>query len=210
MNLSTFDAEELLHLAGSFLGQRKPANALECLKRASQLEPANAKVLYLTAVVYCQTGLVKRAVQSLEQAIQIDPELSVAHFQFGLLLYGTERYAEASAAWAPLDRLGQEHALVLLKTGMEALAREEYELCRHYINRGIERNTENEALNEEMRKILKWAAEQQSDADEDTRKISFDPNIKMDSLGSSPNPAIPKRRTSKVPPLPEKFRGKSS
>lgn len=210
MNLSTFDAEELLHLAGNFLGQRKPANALECLKRASQLEPANAKVLYLTAVVYVQTGLVKRAIQSLESAIQIDPALDVAHFQLGLLLFSAERYSEASAAWAPLDRLGGEHALVLLKTGLEALAREEYELCRTYINRGIERNTENEALNEEMRKILKWSEEQQRDADEDTRKISFDDNINIDTRGSAPNPAIPKRRVSKIPPLPAKFRGKAS
>lgn len=172
MDVNLFDAEELLHLAVNAMAQQKPMDALEALKHAAQLEPQNAKVAYFTGIVYTQTGLTERAIQAMQRAVQLDPALYLAHFQIGLMLFASDREEEARAAWQALDVLGTEHPLVLFKLGLQALGDEEYEQCRTYLSRGIERNTQNSPLNEEMRKFIRWSRDQEDDEASEGESIS--------------------------------------
>jgi len=160
MELSSFDVEELLHLAINLSGQQKFAEALTCLKRAAKLDPKNAAVIYFTAVIYAQINMFDRALAMMQQAVELNPALDIAHFQIGLLYFTSGRVSEAIEAWRPLNRLGDEHPLFLFKAGLEALSREDFEACRHYLSQGIALNAENEPLNNDMRKILHRLSEQ--------------------------------------------------
>lgn len=154
MDLSAFDTEELLHLAINMSAQQRYADALGCLKQAAKLDPANGAILYFTGVIYAQIGMYERALASMRHAVEADPGLDIAHFQIGLLLFTSNHAAEAVEAWKPLDQLGEDHPLFLFKAGLEALSRDDYDACRSYLNSGIEANTENEPLNNDMRKVL--------------------------------------------------------
>lgn len=167
MDLSLFDAEELLHLSINLSAQQKFPEALACLKRAHKLEPKNASIVYFTAVIYAQLNLFERALGTMQQAVQMNPALDIAHFQIGLLFFTSGRVSEAIGAWQPLNRLGDEHPLYLFKSGLEALAREDFDACRNYLKQGIVLNAENEPLNNDMRKILQRLGESEYDDDDE-------------------------------------------
>jgi tetratricopeptide (TPR) repeat protein len=154
MDLTAFDTEELLHLAISLSGQQRYADALNCLKQAAKLSPENGAVAYFTGVIYAQIGLYERSVALMQRAVQMDPNLHIAHFQIGLLYFTSGRIAQALAAWKPLDGLGEQEPLFLFKAGLEALSLDDFDGCREYLTRGIELNTQNEPLNADMRKVL--------------------------------------------------------
>ena len=154
LDLTAFDTEELLHLAISLTGQQRYGDALMCLKRAARLDPKSGAVVYFTAVIYAQLNLFERALTTMRQAVELDPALDIAHFQIGLLCFTSARLSEAIAAWQPLQRLGDEHPLYLFKTGLEALARDDFDACRSYLQRGMQANTQNAPLNKDMQAIL--------------------------------------------------------
>lgn len=193
MDLSPFDAEELLHLAVDLIARQQGADALACLKRAAELDPAHAGVALFTGVVYMQAGLTEHALRSLRGAVDLDPELHLARFQLGLLLYTEEREAEATEVWKPLDRLGDTHALYLFKAGLEAMSQQDFAACRDFLNRGIAANAESPPLNEAMRAVLARADEEEREARE-----ASDPS---DLLAR-----FPLTRPPKDLPLPPMFR----
>lgn len=164
MDLSSFDAEELLHLAIDLSGRQQYAQALACLKQAATLAPEHAGVAYFSGVVYMQTGLAERALQSFQRAVQLNPELHMAHFQLGLLLYTSEREAQAIDAWRPLNNLGEAHPLYLFKAGLEALERQDFDACRSFLNKGIAVDPHGGPLNEAMRGFLAWTDEEERNA----------------------------------------------
>jgi tetratricopeptide (TPR) repeat protein len=154
MDLNGFDGEELLHLAIKLANQQKYVEALTCLKQACRLEPSNGTLLYFMGVVYAQIDLYERGLTTMERAVQLDPTLHVAHFQIGLLYFTSNRVAQAIEAWRPLERLSDDEPLLMFKTGLEALAREDFDACRQYLREGIARNTTSQAINADMAQIL--------------------------------------------------------
>jgi hypothetical protein len=90
----------------------------------------------------------------MRKSVELDPGMFTAHFQLGLLHLSSGRVAEASAAWAALDPLGDAHPLFLFKAGLEAMARDEFDTCRDYLTRGIAANDINADLNNDMRRVL--------------------------------------------------------
>lgn len=191
MDLSSFDAEELLHLAIDLTGRQQHAEALSCLKRAATLEPTHAGVVYFTGVIYVQTGLAERALQSFQHAVQLNPDLHLAHFQLGLLFYTSEREAQAIDAWRPLDRLGEAHPLYLFKAGLEALERQEFDACRDFLNKGIAVDPQSGPFNEAMRGFLAWTDEEERDAQAESQVPDMVVRL----------PAAPQRRDLPLPPM---------
>jgi hypothetical protein len=49
-----------------------------------------------------------RAVKEMTRATQLSPELGTAHFQHGLLHMARVGFAQAQAAWEPLDQLEED------------------------------------------------------------------------------------------------------
>ncbi len=148
------DAEELLHLALIATQEDRHEDSIELLKRALELSPDNAQAYYLLGAVHAQIGLYDRAAQEMLKATELAPELYPAHFQLGLLHLTSGRLEEATQAWEALDRLGEDDPFYLFKSGLLHLARDEYEACIADLGKGIELNTTNAALNQDMTKML--------------------------------------------------------
>lgn len=148
------DAEELTHLAARLAAQERFDQAIMYLKAALVQEPDNPQTNYLLGAQYAQIGMVERAVQRMLHAVSQDPNLLFASFQAGMLCMTAGRAQEAMAAWEPLHKLDAEHPLHLMVNGLEALARDDFETCQRYLQRGIANNNVNHALNEDLRKIL--------------------------------------------------------
>lgn len=151
---SELDAEELLHLAMNASAEGKHEDAISSLKRALALAPREGRIHYMLGAEHAQIGLYDRAAEEMARAVQLDPRLDTAHFQLGLLHITSGRPEQAAAAWKPLDALGVEHPLYMFKTGLLCLARDEFKECAHLLEKGIERNKANAALNNDMRKVL--------------------------------------------------------
>lgn len=148
------DADELLHLALDAAKRNEHEAAIDFLKRALDQQPEFAKAHYFLAAEHAQLGMYERAVEEMRKAVELDPGMFTAHFQLGLLHLSSGRVAEASAAWAALDPLGDAHPLFLFKSGLEAMARDEFDACRDYLTRGIAANDINADLNNDMRRVL--------------------------------------------------------
>lgn len=153
------DTEELLHLALTASRQGQHDHAILHLKQALELDKSNAKVHYFLGAEHAQIGLYERAVQELTSAVALDPSMHTAHFQLGLLHLTSGRPSEAAIAWTPLDTLASEHPLHLFKTGLLALARDDYSTCKDRLARGISLNKFSDALNNDMQGVLDRIAE---------------------------------------------------
>ncbi len=156
---TALDAEELLHLALREAGNDDNDKAIAHLKRAVDLAPESAKAWYLLGALHAEIGLYDRAVEEMQKAIDLDPELPTASFQLGLLHVTAGRVDDAERAWAALDRLGDDEPLLLFKRGMLALVRDQYQACIDDLSRGIELNSFNPDLNNDMQRILDSARE---------------------------------------------------
>ncbi|HHJ13939.1 MAG TPA: tetratricopeptide repeat protein [Gammaproteobacteria bacterium] len=153
------DADELMHLALHATNQNQPEQAITHLKRVLELTPANGKAFYLLGALHAEIGLYERAIDEMTRAVELEPDLSTAHFQLGLLYITSGLVDEAEQAWRPLDSLGEDDPLYLFKRGMLHLVRDEFEACIADLNRGIEANTMNEDLNNDMRRVAGSAEE---------------------------------------------------
>jgi tetratricopeptide (TPR) repeat protein len=153
------DSEELMHLA---MHTTNHEQAIEYLKRVLEISQNNAKAYYLLGAVHAQIGMYDRATQEMTKAVELDPNLPTAHFQLGLLHVTSGRVAEAERAWNPLDKLGDSDPLFLFKRGMLHLVNDEFDACIEDLNQGIALNKMNEALNNDMQKIVTQAEQARS------------------------------------------------
>jgi len=156
------DEAELLHLAMYAMGNDRHDESMRLLKRTLQAFPTSAHAHYLLAAEYAQVGLHDRAVAAMTEAVKLNPALTVAHFQLGLLHLTAGRVSAAEAAWLPLDRLAPEDPLRLFKSAMLHLVRDEFAACIEQLRAGIARNTSNEPLNNDMRRLLADIEKRQS------------------------------------------------
>lgn len=123
-------------------------------EQAVERNPKNAADRYLFGAELAQAGQYERAVTEIKAAVQLQPTLFTAHFQLGLLLLTMGRPAEAIAAWQPLEQLDEQAPLRLFKRGLEALIRDDFELCMQLLTAGITANTSNSALNRDMSMVI--------------------------------------------------------
>lgn len=160
---SRLNAEELLHLALEASKKDKTESAIEYLKRAIELKPNDGRIHYMLAAEHAQIGMYNEAVDEMTKAVQLDPTLHTAHFQLGLLHLTSGRPEFAFEAWAPLNALGEGNSLYLFKAGLEHLARDEFDLCIDFLERGISLNKLNEPLNNDMRRVINDVKERTKD-----------------------------------------------
>ncbi len=152
------NAEELMHLALHATEHESPDKAISYLKRLLKVDPDNGKAYYLMGALHAEIGMHKQAMDEMTKALELDSSLpETARFQLGLLYITSGNIPEAEATWQPLDQLGNEHALYLFKTGMLHLVRDEFDQCAETLRKGIEVNSFNEDLNNDMRRVLQDA-----------------------------------------------------
>lgn len=149
------DTEELLHLALAARQEGKSEAAITFLKRGLALAPNDGRLHYLLGAEHAQLGLYSRAMEEMQRAVDLNPDLDTAHFQLGLLYVTSGNVDLATEKWKALDKLGHDHFLYLFKTGLLHLTNNELTECAEFLNRGIAANTANDALNNDMRRVLK-------------------------------------------------------
>lgn len=91
----------LLGLAGHFLKDGRPADAIAPLRDAALLQPSNAMILHDLGLACLEVDRVPDAIVALQQAIANDPRYSDAHFRLGIAL---EKLGKIGAALAAYDR----------------------------------------------------------------------------------------------------------
>lgn len=129
-------------------------NDLMELERAVAASPGNAKLLYLFGAELAQNARYEDALAAFNSAIVIDPALHTARFQLGLLHLTMAQPEQSLAVLAALDELPDDNALKHFKRALQALATDDFDACIAAIERGIELNSTNPALNADMSMIV--------------------------------------------------------
>lgn len=158
-SMNQLDADELLYLAIEASNKGDNEKSIILLKQALENNPKNANVQYMLGAIHAQIGMYDRAIEDMQKAIAIDPNLMTAHFQLGLLYITSGNVTAAEEAWSALDSLGEENALFLFKRGILSMARDKFEECIADLQNGIKRNTINRALNRDMQMLISQAQE---------------------------------------------------
>jgi Flp pilus assembly protein TadD len=148
------DDEELLHLAIEASRKQRHGDAIQYLKDAAAKAPRNARVRFLLGAEHAQIGLLDRAQEEMSAALEIDPALVPARFQLGLLHLVQARVAEASEAWKPLDALPESDPYLHFKHALEYLVADDFARCEEAMSRGMQLNTANAPLNQDMQRVL--------------------------------------------------------
>jgi tetratricopeptide (TPR) repeat protein len=151
----TLDPQELLHLAMAASNRHDTAQAISLLKQAIEAAPGFAQAHYLLGAEHAQLGMFDRAIEDMRRAVSQGADLPMARFQLGLLLLTSRQPDSAAQAWGPLDALGPQHSLVLLRDGLLQLARDEFAAAAASLRAGMAASTANPALNADMAKILR-------------------------------------------------------
>lgn len=190
------DGAELLHLALEASGRNDHGTAITYLKQAIDLPAGStatsgdyAKYLYMLGAEYAQIGMMDRAAQHMEQAIEMDPDLHTARFQLGLLHITCNQPAQALSVLAPLEKLPESAAFHHFGVGLQHLLKDQLAACRQSLLRGIELNsasaTPNLPLNADMNKLLNALAEFGDGAQ--TAAAMGQPNVEAGFLMSAYN-----------------------
>ena len=124
------------------------------LRRAAVNDPRNGEIRYLLGAELAQQQRYDEAVLELSAAVALNPLLHTARFQLGLLHLTMAQVQHAAAVLAPLENLEDDAPLKHFKRGLEALSADDFPSAVASLERGMQLNTENVALNADMRLLL--------------------------------------------------------
>ncbi|NRR31451.1 hypothetical protein HSX11_14835 [Oxalobacteraceae bacterium] len=162
--LSMLDQAELLQLALNASGANDSASAIAYLKEAVSRADATAVAHYILGAEYAQIKMYERAIGEMEAAIALDPTLSIARLQLGMLWLGANDGARAAEVLLPLTELAATDALHQFGAGLLHLIREELAEAIYCLSQGVTLNTSNPALNGDMQKIVREVESAQANA----------------------------------------------
>jgi tetratricopeptide (TPR) repeat protein len=148
------DQAELLQLAIIASSNNDSGTAIAYLKEAVSRPDATGKAHFILGAEYAQIKMYDRALVELEAAIAVDPTLSIARFQLGLLWLTSGVADKAREVLQPLEELDNGNALAHFGRGLIYLMDDEFAKALQSLQQGIELNTENPALSQDMQKII--------------------------------------------------------
>jgi tetratricopeptide (TPR) repeat protein len=148
------DVNELTRKALEASARDDSEAAIAYLKEATEQDAGAAVPHFLLGAEYAQIGIIDRAIAEMGRAVANDPDLAIARFQLGLLHLTSGRVDEAAATWQPLEALGELHPLRLFQAGLLQMAHDRFAEAKFLIAEGIERNTDNAALNRDMKMVI--------------------------------------------------------
>ena len=174
--MTDFDAEELFHLGLKASETGDKERSISLFKRSIELDPAAASY-YLLGAEYAEIGMMSRAAECMQTAVDKDPELWTAWFQLGLVYLAAQEAEKARESFNPLASLGDDAYLYHFALGMNLLIDEDVEGSLASLAAGLELNDDNPALNRDVQNIIdsllenfSELAEQQQDAPSGTVK----------------------------------------
>lgn len=152
--LSKLDQAELLQLGLNASAANDSASAIAYLKEAVSRPDGTSVAHYILGAEYAHIKMYDRAAGEMEAAIALDPALSIARFQLGLLWLTGGDAAKALAVFGPLAELPENDPLRLFGQGLSHLCRDEFAEARALLEAGIVLNTANPPLNGDMQNMI--------------------------------------------------------
>ena len=144
---------DLLTGAMTLLGA-SDAKGLQRLEELIKDFPMDARLHFLRGSLLAGQQRYGEAHRSMAEAVAIAPAYAIARFQLGFLELTSGDAAAAISTWGPLGQLPDGDPLRLFSLGLQHLIRDEFETAIGLLERGIAANTENPALNGDMRLII--------------------------------------------------------
>ena len=151
--LNQLDAEELYHLALQAINNKNHDKAIALLKMSLDLKP-DANTQYILAAEHAEIGMLERATAEMCKAIELDSSLWTAYLQLGLLYMMQNQAQQAIDAWSSLQSLDEEDPLHLFGLGLTCVLEGKYPEAVTLLERGINQNQTNPALNNDMVGVL--------------------------------------------------------
>jgi Flp pilus assembly protein TadD len=177
---TTPSQDELFGIAVEALRQGDAAGAVSRLEEATSREDASGRACYLLGAQYAQMGRFVEAACEFERAVDLDPALSIARLQHGLLILTMGDAPEASRILSPLLHLAEGDPLARFAAGLLHLMRDEFTDALACLERGIALNVSNAPLNSDMRKLM----------DRIRTTIATSPAIETESASSNGTPHV--------------------
>jgi len=129
---------------------------------------------FLMGSHYAAQGDIERAELALSNAVLLSPDFPMARYQLGTLQFSSGRAAAALVSWQPLLSLPGDSPLPHFVRAYAALAQDDFDSAVRQYEEGLEKNTENPALTEDIRKILARIASLKASVQEPTPAPSAD------------------------------------
>lgn len=107
------DLEEYFHLAINASQQKDHHAAMSYLKQALEINPEDARCIFLLAAQHAELGLLERAIEGMERSLEIDPGIEMGWYQLGLLYIQTGRIEKAKPVWNHLRSEARDEAIRL-------------------------------------------------------------------------------------------------
>jgi Flp pilus assembly protein TadD len=138
--------------------------ALTALNETLAAWPRDYRLWFLRGAVYAGQQRPAEARTDFVQALTLAPEFHVARFMLGLLELINRDLAQAAETWLPLDRLAEDDALRALKEGLLSLGRDQFDVARDQLNRGLALNQQYPLINHYVRAVVEKISAQQEAA----------------------------------------------
>lgn len=152
--LSFLDQTELMQVALTASERSDNATALGCLKEATSRADATAGAHFLLGAEYAQLKMLPRAIEEMTAALAIDPSLSTARLQLGILLVSSGEAIRAKEMLQPLAQMDMQHPLQRFGSGLVHLLQDEFSAAIQCLEQGVLLNTSNPTLNIDMQRII--------------------------------------------------------
>ncbi|MDQ1831689.1 tetratricopeptide repeat protein [Massilia scottii] len=152
--LSTLDHAELRQLAVNASAAGDDGAAIVYFKEAASRPDASGTTHFLLGAHYAQIRMYDRAAAEMESALALDPGLSIARFQLGLLWLTNGNAERATTVLSSLQDLPGSDPLRLFGQGLILLAQNQLPEASAALAKGIELNHTNLALNKDMQMFI--------------------------------------------------------
>lgn len=152
--MAALDTQEMLHMAIHASASQRPDDAIRTLKDLIAAEADNGDAHFLIAANYAEIALLEKSITHYKRAIELQPEQDYARMQFALLLTAMDRLDEAAAVLSPFLEAERDDAYTLFAKGLQELFAERLSEARDLFSAGIAANQTNEALNNDIGRLL--------------------------------------------------------
>lgn len=140
------------------------AQALDLYQQSAAADPTWGIPFFLIGSHHASQGGLEQAEAAFANAVLLSPEFTMARYQLGTLQFSAGRAATALVSWQPLLSLPESDPLPHFVRAYAALAQDDFENAVKHYEDGLTRNTGNEALSGDIRKIIARIAELQGAA----------------------------------------------
>lgn len=124
------------------------------LHQVLALDADHATARHLLGAALAQVGRIDEALVEFQRAVERNPTMAVARFQYGLLLHTAGQLAAARAQWSQLASLGEHHVLNRFATAMEQVTEGRYDEARRVVLVALTDNKDLPVINRDLQVLL--------------------------------------------------------